>query len=207
MQVMTKDAMKEWLGTFGKLGPERVQFDGRDLFYAYPEADCISLEYPPKLERLSFFARVLATLGYNDWDFRGASLWLTTWGVWNPQDEAIGYRIVEAMNRAAGQPRSFETAPGHIFRSDELVEAIGMLMQPMIIGWDAWYLPQWSFGVEEFFLHVSHDGFVTVVTRTAEFHQKVFRILEEIELKPQRVPDGYRKRFCRPEHGQRHDRF
>jgi len=25
-----------------------------------------------------------------------------------------------------------------------------MLMQPMVFGWDAYYLPQWSFGFEEF---------------------------------------------------------
>ena len=30
------------------------------------------------------------------------------WGVWNSRDEAIGYRIVESMHRAAGQPKAFE---------------------------------------------------------------------------------------------------
>lgn len=29
--------------------PERVQSDDRGLFYTYPEADCIHLEYPAKL--------------------------------------------------------------------------------------------------------------------------------------------------------------
>jgi hypothetical protein len=112
-------------------------------------------------------------------------------------DEAVGYRIIEAMNRAAGQLQSFEVAPGHTFRADELADAVGMLMQPMVFGWNAYYLPQWSFGVEEFYLYVSHDSFVTVVTRTTAFHDKVFRLLEELALKPRRAHEQQRKRFCR----------
>jgi hypothetical protein len=197
VQVLNEAKIKERLAGFGRFGPERVQCDGQGLFYTYAETNCIDLEYPPKLERLPFFARLLATLGYDPSDFMGASLWLTTWGVWNLDDEAAGYRIIEAMNRASGQPQSFEVAPGHAFRADELTEAIGMLMQPMAFGWDAYYLPQWSFGIEEFFLHVSHDGFVTVVTRTTEFHERAFSILEELEFKPQRGHEPQRNWFCR----------
>jgi len=40
------------------------------------------------------------------------------------------------MNRSGGQPTSFEAAPGHLFRADELTDAIAMLLQPMIFGWD-----------------------------------------------------------------------
>jgi hypothetical protein len=199
VQVLSEAEIKERLSASGRFGHERVQFDGQGLFYTQEEADCIDLEYPPKLERLPFFARLLATLGYDDADFLGALLWFTTWGVWNSMDEAPGYRIVEAMNRAAGQPRAFEVSPGHAFRADELADAVGVLMQPMVFGWDAYYLPQWSFGVEEFFLYVSHDSFVTVVTRTTAFHERVFRILEELELKPQRAHEQSRKRFCRAE--------
>lgn len=197
VQVLTEAEIKESLAAFGRLGLERVQFDGQGLFYFHREADCIDLEYPPKLERLPFFARLLATLGYHDHDFAGASVWLATWGVWNARDEATGYRIIEAIHRAAGQPQSFETAPGHVFRTDELADAVGLLMQPMIFGWDAYYLPQWSFGVEEFFLHISHDGFVTVVTRTTTFHDKVYGILQELELEPQRAHERQRECFCR----------
>ena len=44
-----------------------------------------------------------------------------------------------------------------------------MLMQPMVFGFDAYYLPKWSYGTGQFFLYVSHDSFVSVVTRTREF--------------------------------------
>jgi hypothetical protein len=195
--VFSEAEIRQSFAAFGKLGQDRVQCDERGLFYVQPEANCIDLEYPPKLERLPFFARLLAGLGYDDADFAGASLWFTEWGVWNPYDEAIGYRIVEGMNQSAGQPKSFEVAPGHIFRADELQSAVGMLMQPMVFGWDAYYLPQWSFGCEEFFLYVSHDSFVTVVTRTTAFYEKAFRILEELQLQPEAAPEPRRHRFCR----------
>lgn len=197
MQVLSEAEIKQKFASLAKLGMDYVQCDEPGLFYTHPEADCIVLEYPPKLERLPFFARLLATLGYDDADFAGAWLWFRTWGVWSSQDEATGYRIVEAVNRAAGQPLSFEVSRGQTFRSDELPNAVGMLMQPMVFGWDAYYLPHWSFGYEEFFLYISHDSFVSVVTRTKAFHEKVLRILEELEFQPQRAPEAHRNWLCR----------
>ena len=64
--------IKQRFTAFEKLGQEYVQCDERGLFDIHPEANCIDLEYPPKLERLPFFARLLATLGYDDTDFAGA---------------------------------------------------------------------------------------------------------------------------------------
>jgi hypothetical protein len=166
------------------------------LFFTDPEASCIDLEYP-KLEKLPFFSRLLTTVGYESRDFEGALVWFTTWGVWNLPEEGVGYHIVEAMHRAAGEPKSFEVAPGHLFRADELDAAIGILMQPMIFGWDALYRPHWSYGTDEFFLHVSHDAFVTVATRTREFYDKVFGLLQEVDLQPKPGHDLQLRRFCR----------
>ena len=146
---------------------------------------------------LPFFARFLATVGYEPRDFEGGLLWFTGWGVWNSTEEAVGYRIVEAMHRAAGQPQSFEAAPGHAFRADELPDAVGLLLQPMIFGWDAYYLPRWSYGTHQFFLHVSHDSFVTVATRTKEFHDRVFSLLTELDLHPKPGHELRMQRFCR----------
>jgi hypothetical protein len=102
------------------------------------------------------------------------------------------------MNRSAGQPVCFEAAPGHLFRSDELTDAIAMLLQPMIFGWDAYYLPRWSYGTGELFMHISHDSFVSIVTRTSAFHEKVFGLLKELGLNPQAGHDLRKNRFCRP---------
>ncbi len=162
--------------------PDRLQCNERGFFFSYQEASSITLHYPPKLERLPYFARFVATLGYDEVDFQGAVLWITECGVWQRREEGIGYRLVENLSRASGQPRSFEATEAYGFRSDELVEAIGMMMQPMIFGWNAYFVPQYSYGVEECFLKISHDSYVRVETRTREFHDRVLKDLEKAEL-------------------------
>lgn len=140
---------------------------------------------------------VLQQSGYEDQHFDGAVTWFTNWGIWTLFDEGIGYRIIDRINAGAGQPKSFEAAPGHRFRADELADAIGMLMQPMIFGWDCFYVPTWSYGTGEFFLYISHDSYVTVVTRTKGFHDLVFQKLEELHLSPKSASEAQIKRFCR----------
>jgi hypothetical protein len=197
VKILTREETVESFSWSAKLGSEYAQCDEKGLFFTDQEANCIDLEYPAKLERLPFFARFLATVGYEARDFGGALLWFTGWGVWNSSDEAVGYRIVEAMHRAAGQPNSFEAGTGHAFRADELQDAIGMLLQPMIFGWDAYYLPRWSYGAHQFFLYVSHDSFISVVTRTKEFYDRVFALLTELELRPNSGHEMRLRRFCR----------
>lgn len=188
--------MKDWFAGFPD-SSEYVHCDGTQLFFTHPEANCIDLEYPTKIERLPFFARLLATIGYEPHNFEGAMLWFTEWGVWNSADEAPGYHIIDAMNRVGGQSTSFEAAPGHLFRADELVDAIAMLIQPMTFGWDAYFLPRWSYGTDEFFLHVSHDSFVSVVTRTTAFYDQIFDLLKQVDLSPQHGHEMRKTRFCR----------
>ena len=78
-----------------------------------------------------------------------------------------------------------------------LINAIGMLLQPMIFGWDATYLPRWCYGPDEFFLHVSHDSFLSIVTRTRVFYDKVFGLLESVDLQPKAGHESRTRRFCR----------
>jgi hypothetical protein len=197
MHVLTQVEVEKWSSSFPK-SEDSVHYEDSELFYTHPEANCIDVEYPAKLERLPFFARCLATLSYQYVDFRGAMLWFSNWGVWNPLDEAPGYRIVEAIRIASGQPKSFEAAAGHNFRADELDQAIGSLLQPIVFGWDANYYPLWSYGGHtEFFIHVSHDSYLTVVTRTKEFHDRVFAQLQELKLSPKPSPETRRSRYCR----------
>lgn len=197
MRALGESEVENWFSGFPKDSAEYVHCDGSQLFFTDPEADCIDLEYPTKLERIPFFARFLTTVGYDPTDFEGAMLWFTEWGVWNSGDEAPGYRLIEAMNRAGGHSVSFEASPGHLFRADELPDAVAMLIQPMIFGWDAYFLPRWSYGTDEFFLHVSHDSFVSIVTRTSTFHKKVFALLNELDLNPQNGHERQKSRFCR----------
>ena len=135
MQVLNAAELSNWFVRLPNQDNEAVEYDADGPFFAHPEASCFQIEYPQKLEGLPSLARTLATLSYESKDFAGALLWFTGWGVWNYLEEGIGYRIVEAMHTAAGQPKSFESGPGHHFRGDELNEAIGLLLQPMVFGW------------------------------------------------------------------------
>lgn len=139
MQVLTAAGTAEWFQSFDKLGnrDDYVHADEDELFYTHPEAACIDVEYPPKLEQLPSFAHYLATIGYESQYFDGAFIWRTHWGVWSAFSEASGYRVVERMIDSTGQPKSFEVACGYQFRADELYDAIGMVLQPMIFAWDA----------------------------------------------------------------------
>jgi hypothetical protein len=56
--------------------------------------------------------------------------------------------------------------------------------------------PRWSYGPDQFFLHVSHDSFVTVVTRTKEFYDKTFDILTRLSLGPTEAHKVHLQRFC-----------
>ena len=197
LQVLSAAELSNWFVRLPNQDTETVQYDADGPFFTNLEASCLQIEYPQKLERLPFLARTLATITYESKDFAGALLWFASWGVWNYLDEGVGYRIVEAIHSAAGQQKSFEAGPGHHFRGDELNEAIGLLLQPMVFGWDANYIPRWSYGPDQFSLRVSHDSFVTVVTRTKEFYDKAFDILTKLSLRPEKAHKVHLQRFCR----------
>ena len=196
MQVLTAAEFKNWIASSTNQDTETIQYDADGPFFTHSEANCLHVEYPKKLERLPFLARTLATSTYESKDFAGALLWFTGWGVRDDLEEGIGYRIVEAIHSAAGQPTSFENGPAHNFRGDELNESIGLLLQPMVFGWDANYVPRWSYGPDQFFLHVSHDSFITVVTRTKEFYDKAFELLTRLDFSPTEASKSHSQRFC-----------
>ena len=176
---------------------EQVLVDEFGPFYAHPEADCIFVSFEEKIERFSFMARCLAAVNRDAVDFRGAISWVQEYGVWDELDEAVGIRLVEKLNIAAGQPMAFEKGNSHSFRADEFFESVGMLLQPIIFGWDAVYLPTWAYGRDDFFTFVSHDSYAVVVTRTKDFHSEAVKWLESLKLKinPSHAPS--KGRFCR----------
>lgn len=78
MKVLSATEASESFSWSAKLGSEYAHCDEEGVFFSDTEANCIDLEYPPKLERLPFFERFLAAMGYEDEDFEGALLWLPT---------------------------------------------------------------------------------------------------------------------------------
>ena len=93
------------------------------------------------------------------------------------QVEAIGRKMLEQFRRGQGENRPLESAPGHIFRDDEFTEAVCCLLQPMIVGWDAYYIPRWEFGNLDYLVAVSHDSFLDIKVRTQAMHERALRSL------------------------------
>ncbi len=171
-----------------------MRCEGRHIFYDNPEANCVVLDLPREPGQLVFLARLVAALGYEEGHFRGAVLWITEWGVWDPQVEAVGFKALERFRLSFGESRSLESASAHYFRHDEFVDTVALLLQPMLIGWDAYYVPQWAYGGTDHFIFVSHDSYLAVVTRTAEMHRRVLQGLHGFEwLKYREQP---LERFC-----------
>ena len=198
MKVLTMAEVAEWFASFKGWGDNYAHYDENGLYYSHPEANCIELQYPPLLEQLPFFAHYVATIGYEDKHFDGALSFVADYGRWSPFNEGMGYRIVEHINAGHGQPISFEAGRAHRFRADELVDAIGILMQPMIFAWRAFYLPSWSHGTGDFFLCVSHNSYVSVVTKTREFYDRVFKELIDHKYEPKIAPENHKHWFCHP---------
>jgi hypothetical protein len=174
MLVTTNDEMVSSLAAF-----QELRCEGRRVSFVEPDVKTIRVDLRVKEpHQLVYLARLVAHLGYEEIDFRGAHLWLTTWGVWNPQGEVIGRKTLEQFRRGQGENRPLESAPGHIFRDDEFTDAVCCLLQPMIVGWDAYYVPHWAFGHLDYFAAVSHDSFLDIAVRTQEMHKRALRILE-----------------------------
>ena len=152
--------------------------DKNQVLFADRTAQSISINLRVKEpHQLVFLARLVAALGYEEVHFRGAYLWITTWGVWNLQEEAIALKTLEQFRRSLGENRSIQSAPGHHFRHDEFVESVCCLLQPMLVGWDAYYIPTWAYGELDYFIFVSHDSFVDIHVRTEVMRDKVNEIL------------------------------
>ncbi len=157
---------------------EELRCDGHRLRFADSDAESLTVNLRVKEpHQLVYLARLIAALGYEEIHFRGAYLWITTWGVWNPQQEAIAFKTLEQFRRGFGENRPLQAAPGNYFRHDEFVESVCCLLQPMIIGWDAYYVPWWAYGRLDYFAFVSHDSFVDIHVRAKEMHDKVNEIL------------------------------
>jgi hypothetical protein len=124
---------------------------------------------------------LVAHLAYDETDFRGAQLWLTTWGVWDSQVEAAGFKMLDQVRRSHGEERSLGSAPVHLFRDYEFIEAVCGLLLPMIVGWDAYYVPQWADGHLDYFVFVSHDSFLDIEVPTPEIRKKALSSLRSHE--------------------------
>jgi hypothetical protein len=167
-----------------------IKADGMNLFYESEDANCIEMKFPDLPGRAAYFSSRASTLGLRgkEANFQGALLWITysELGSLAP----IGWKQLEKMRQGFGENRSLQTARGHFFRTDELLEVKAFLLPCFVFGWDAYLIP---FGNNEFFVHVSHDEYWGVVTKTRRAYDALFAELSD--LNPMESPI-MRRRFC-----------
>ncbi len=157
---------------------EELRCDERKVYFADAQGPSITIDLRVReAHQLIYLARLIAHLGYEEIHFSHGYMWITTWGVWGAPEEAIGFKILEQFRRSYGENRSLEAAPGLYFRHDEFTESVCCLLQPMLVGWDAYYVPTWASGGLDYFVVVSHDLFVDIEVRTQEMYGKCAEIL------------------------------
>lgn len=181
MVGLTETEIKGTLAAF-----EELRSEGRELHFAGSRVPAISINL--RLEephQLVYLARLAARLGHDERHFSHADLWVTTWGVWSPKIEAVGFKTLEQFRRSYGENRSLQAAPGQSFRHDEFTESVCCLLQPMIVGWDAYYVPHWVGGALDYFVSVSHDSFLDIEVRSQEVRDRALEILNSHDwIKP-----------------------
>ena len=182
MRVVEDEDVRQHLAQF----PE-VRCEGKTLTFLDPEAKAITVNLRlPEPHQLVFLARLAASVIGEEQEFSGACLWITQLGVWTPFVESIGCNALERYRQGFGENRSLTSAPGHFFRQDEFLNSVACLVQPMLVGWDGYYIPQFAGRRPEFLLFVSHDSFLDIKTRTHDAYDKVLKKLKRFEwLRPE----------------------
>ncbi len=192
MRAMTYEEVREFEKKNQWATGLNIDEDWRGLYYDNAEANCIELKFPDTPMRVPYFTRVLSLLNTDTEEhFNGALLWLTLWDIGSPQLEKIGWKLVEKMRLGFGETRPIGVAPGHWFRSDEFVELNAFLLPCFIFGWDAYLAPSG----QDYFVHISHDEFWVVVTKTAAAHKELLEQLKSLD--PQSAHPRRLERFCR----------
>jgi hypothetical protein len=166
-----------------------IKADGTNLYYDRPGASCIKLKFPESPRGAAYFAQFASRLGIEEESqFCGALLWIT-YSTVGSLDKA-GWKLVERMRQGYGENRSLQTASGHWFRSDEMVELTAFVVPCFVFGWDAYIVPSSS---NDFFIHISHDEYWGVVARTQAAYDEQLIALKDLNPKES---SHMRKRFC-----------
>jgi hypothetical protein len=161
MKAMTDKEARKWcshestgLRVIGRLNILRFKKPKEHYFFIDP---------PEKHRRIVALARTILCFR-GDTQFSGGFLWLQCWDIGSPQLVWPGWRILEDMRRAHGEPRPLEIAPAQSFREDEMVELHAFLIQVIAFAWVADYIPF----AGDFFLHFKMNGLICVSARSAE---------------------------------------
>ena len=100
---------------------------------------------------------------------------MTEWGVWSDWVEDVGLKIVSAMY---GEEKPFHLYPGHLFSANGLLEAVAFLLQPILVGWDAYYYAMFNSSDSDFIVKISHDAYADVVPANENARSRILKSCE-----------------------------
>ncbi len=182
MTFLTAEEVREWCEARGlKVTADRfVYYDPEQLY-------CFSVGLEDKPSRVIALADYLVP-PWEEVPFGGALLWIRERGIWGDFSENTGAMILGQMGLANGETASVREHPGHLFRSEELSEMHSYFVLPLLFGWDAFLIPEG----QDYFLFVSHDGVVGVVSRTQEAYDELYHRVRD--WKPREEKYWYSRR-------------
>lgn len=183
MRFLTVEEVQKWCNAHGL----RVSAD-RFLYYDDESKYCFSIGLEHKSSRVIALADYLVPT-WKDESFEGALLWIRQRGIWGEFSENTGAMIVQQMRLGKGETKSLQERPGHLFSSQELFEMHSYLVIPMLFAWDAFLIPEGK----DYFLFVSHDGVVGVVSRTQLTSEQLYQRV--LDWSPREAREWY---FGRP---------
>jgi hypothetical protein len=117
----------------------------------------MQIDFPSDCQRIPNFCDALLPYSENR-PFKGATLWIRNWGIWNDHAERAGMYILQALRHSVGETRPLLEYPGHLFDSSEVIDAQSYLMLPILFGWDALLVSS----EEKYVLSISHDEYIDV---------------------------------------------
>ena len=165
MTFLTIEEVRTWCGTHGL----KVAASGY-VHYDLKNPYCFSVGLEDKPSRVIALADYLVPT-WKDIPFGGALLWIRERGIWGDYSENTGAMIFQQMRFAKGEREPLEKRPGQLFGSEEVFEMHSYFVIPLLFGWDAFLVPE----DKDYFLFVSHDGVVGVVSRTQETYEGLYQ--------------------------------
>lgn len=171
MRFLTEKEARTWCAELG-IGITQ------DRFVRFPGGGSKELEIELKGPAYSVIA--LSNYLVPSWEpesFRGAVLWIRSWGIGNDDSERTGMRIIEQMRLASGESRPLSDTPAILFEQHEMPEMYSYFVLPLLFGWDAFLIPV----AQDYMVYVSHDEIAFIISKTQDAHDSARRRLKDWE--------------------------
>ena len=166
MNGLTHQEATNWLPRAGL-----VQDQDGDVAFQTGKNLVIAVPLPEKPYRLPYLADLLLT-GPSTSAFTESLLWFTDWGVGGEVSNRVGFHVLQGLYPDS---RPLIELPARLFGPDERIAAQSHLVLPILMGWDAYFIPVTG----RYFVFNSNDEFVDVVSNDEETHQHFLSLLKD----------------------------